>query len=228
MHDTNLPLTKRAYIFCTKTREYLGELDAYLSPLEGTYPLPSNVVFVEPGPDPGPRKARRLKQDGSAWEVIDDFRYIMLWDTSTAQPVSNALALGETPPAGTTHLPPPTFEVRDHKCAAWDTDLHAWIAAPDYSRSVLWTKASAQRALPLAPGSALPDTLTTQQPPRGDHICAVWNAARDDWDAVPDYRGQVYWTEDGMPHEITELGVEPPSPFSPTLPDLTTSALGKV
>ena len=227
MHDINLPPTKQAYTFCTKTREYLGELEAYLSPLEGTYPLPNNATFVEPGPNPGPLKARRLMQDGSAWEVVDDFRYIMLWDTSTAQPMPNALALGEAPPVDVTHLAPPTFEAKDCKCAAWDTDKHAWIAAPDYSRNVLWTKASAERVPPLTPGTMLPDTLTTQQPPRGDHIRAVWNEASDGWDAVPDYRGLVYWTEDGMMHEITELGVEPPPNFLPIHPDTASSTSSK-
>lgn len=219
MSDTkNLPPTKRAFTFCTKTREYLGELDAYLSPLEGTYPLPSNAVFVEPGVDPGPWKARRLMQDGSTWEVVDDFRYIMLWDIATATPVPNALALGETPSVSTTHLAPPTFDAQDCTCAVWDAKANAWIAAPDYSRRTLWMKATAQRMPSLSPGVALPDTLTTLQPPMGEHVCAVWNDATQSWETVPDYRGFVYWTEDGVRHEITVLGAEPPTGFLTTPP----------
>jgi hypothetical protein len=185
MHEMNLPPTKRAYTFCTKTREYLGELDAYLSPLEGTYPLPSNAVFVEPGSDPGPRKARRLSQDGTRWDVVDDYRYIMLWDTVTAQPIPNALALGETPSAGTTHLAPPRFEANDYKCAAWDVGTNSWNAAPDYSRCALWVKATAQRAPSLTPGEALPDTLTTLKPPTDQSTVVVWNPTTDSWDAAP-------------------------------------------
>jgi hypothetical protein len=183
----NLPPTKRAFTFCTKTREYLGELDAYLSPLEGTYPLPSNAVFVEPGLDPGPCKTRRLTQDGNAWEVVDDFRYIMLWDTSTAHPVPNVLALGEAPAANVTHLAPPTYDVQDCKCSVWDTETNAWIAVPDYSRCPLWVKATAQRAAPLPAGVALPDTLTALQPPTGEHIRAIWDTSADSWDTQPDY-----------------------------------------
>jgi hypothetical protein len=164
---TNLPSTKRAYIYCTKTREYLGELEAYLSPLEGIYPLPPNAVFAEPGSNPGPLKAQRLAADGSAWEVVDDFRYIMLWDTKTVLPIPNPLSLGETPPVGVTHLTPPVYDPQDCKCAVWDEHQGTWTTAPDYSRSALWTKATAERALSLAPGVALPDTLTTLQPPGG-------------------------------------------------------------
>jgi len=211
MPDTkNLPATRRAFTFCNKTREYLGELEAYLSPLEGSYPLPSNAVFVEPGPEPGPLKARRLLPDGSAWEVVDDFRYIMLWETSTARPVANALALGETPPVGTTHLMPPIYDAKECQCAVWEEHLNAWVAAPDYSRSALWVKATAQRALPLSPGAALPDTLTTLPPPTGRYVAAIWNASTSAWDAIPDYRGFTYWTEDGVLHSIERLGEEPP------------------
>ncbi|GLQ93454.1 phage tail protein [Dyella acidisoli] len=214
MPDTkNLPQTKCAFTFCTKTREYLGELEAYLAPLEGTYPLPNNAVFVEPGADPGLQKARRLTQDGNAWEVVDDFRFIMLWDTSTAHPMPNTLTLGEMPPQGVTHLPPPAYGVQDYKCPAWDAEANAWIAAPDYSRCTLWTKATAQRTSSLLPGVALPDTLTTLQPPMGEHVRAMWNDAAQAWDAVLDYRGFRYWTKDGVLHEIKELGEVPENNF---------------
>lgn len=132
MPDTkNLPPTKRAFTFCTKTREYLGELDAYLSPLEGTYPLPSNAIFVEPGPAPGPLKTHRLTQDGGTWEVVDDFRYIMLWDTSTARPVPNTLMLGGKPPSSLTHIAPPLCDPKDRTHSVWDPLTNTWTIAPD-------------------------------------------------------------------------------------------------
>jgi hypothetical protein len=102
-----------------------------LSPIEGTYPLPSNAVFVEPGQEPGPLKARRLLPDGAAWEVVDDFRYIMLWDTLTVHPVPNKLALGELPPQGMTHLAPPPYDQQKHERPAWDARLNVWIAISD-------------------------------------------------------------------------------------------------
>lgn len=187
MSDTkNLPPTKRAFTFCIKTREYLGELEAYLSPLEGAYPLPSNAVFVEPGPEPGPLKTRRLLPDGSAWEVVDDFRYIMLWDTLTALPVPNRLMLGETSSAGVTHLAPPIYDPQECKCAVWDKHLSAWTAAPDYSRCPLWIKATAEHALPLSPGLELPATLTTLPPPTNALGTPTWNAATGAWESAPD------------------------------------------
>jgi hypothetical protein len=214
MTDTNnLPPTKRAFVFCPRTREYLGELEAYLSPLEETYPLPSNATFVDPGSDPGPHKTRRLVQDGTGWDVVDDYRYIMLWDTTTAQPLPNTLALGEVPSTSVTHLAPPGYALDECRCSVWDDAAQAWSVAPDYSRCTLWIKATAQRAASLQPGVALPDTLTTLQPPMGEHVCALWNEGTQAWDAVPDYRGFRYWTEDGMIHEITERGITPPANY---------------
>jgi hypothetical protein len=131
--NKNLPSTKRAFTFCTKTREYLGELDAYLSPLEGFYPLPSNATFAQPGADPGPRKTRRLSQHGTDWEVVDDFRYIMLWDTSTALPVPNTLTLGEMPPPGLTHVAPPGNDLKDGVHPVWDELSNMWTVVPDQS-----------------------------------------------------------------------------------------------
>jgi hypothetical protein len=195
----NLPPTKRAFTFCTKTREYLGELDVYLSPIEGTYPLPSNAVLVEPGPEPGPLKARRLLPDGSAWEVVDDFRYIMLRDTSTARPVPNTLALGDQPPAGITHLTQPIYSPQDCRCAVWDGQLNVWIAAPDYSRTALWVKATAQRASSLPPGTALPATLTTVPPPTGEYLHVAWNETTRGWEVVPPDIGPM--SEEALEHE---------------------------
>lgn len=56
----------------------------------------------------------------------------------------------------------------------------------------------------------LPAGATDIAPPEtGEKEIARW--ADDHWEVVPDWRGHVYWTEDGQRHEITELGIEPPT-----------------
>lgn len=60
------------------------------------------------------------------------------------------------------------------------------------------------RGDPLVPAGA-----TTIEPPEvSDQQAARWDGAT--WKVVSDWRGHVYWTDDGQRHEIRELGIEPP------------------
>ncbi|MCC5882482.1 MAG: DUF4376 domain-containing protein [Halomonas sp.] len=72
--------------------------------------------------------------------------------------------------------------------------------------------APAGREAPLEPMRREPripaGAINIEPPSVGDHQAALWNG--EDWKVVPDYRGHVFWTEDGKRHEITELGVELP------------------
>ncbi|NVF16009.1 DUF4376 domain-containing protein [Vreelandella maris] len=62
---------------------------------------------------------------------------------------------------------------------------------------------------PMRQTPRIPAGATDIAPPStGEHEAARW--AGDDWEVVPDYRGHVYYTDDGERHEITELGIEPP------------------
>lgn len=45
-------------------------------------------------------------------------------------------------------------------------------------------------------------------PNAGAHQAVV--RLNDEWQLLPDYRGHVYYTADGLKHEISELGIEPP------------------
>ncbi|SDK78374.1 hypothetical protein SAMN05661010_00071 [Modicisalibacter muralis] len=80
---------------------------------------------------------------------------------------------------------------------------------------------------PKIPGSA----MTEAPPPTGEHEAA--QAIGGAWQVVPDWRGHVYWTDDGERHEIAELGIEPPggalneAPPTP-LDDLATAALARI
>ena len=63
---------------------------------------------------------------------------------------------------------------------------------------------------PLEPGVWLYPACTTDvEPPQtGDREAAIWTG--EAWQVVPDWRGHIYFTQDGERHEITELGIAPP------------------
>jgi len=220
MSDTPpLPASKAAYSFDATTREYLGVVEVFLSPLEATYYLPRNVVDIAPPTDLGANACARLNADGTAWEIAPDFRRRMLWDTATCTPVPNTLALGEALPSDVTAEPPPVLSSDTPRMNVWDHDAQAWHQLPDYSRTPVWSKNTGQRVPSLAPRKALPDTLTAIAPPHvSTHQAPRWNAAHEAWEIVPDYRGVTYWTVDGAQHVITELGVEPPAEALTTPP----------
>ena len=215
-----LPSSKHAYSFDEVTREWLGLVEVFLSPLEGRYYLPRNVVDIAPPTIPDPHQRARLNDDGTAWDIVPDFRRVMLWDTTTGLPVANALALSDTLPEGVTAEAPPVFSAHEPLQNVWDHDAHAWRQVPDYSRTPVWSKATAQRVASPIPGEALPDALTTLAPPSiGPHQAARWNTQRDHWERVADFRGFVYWTADGAQHVIDQLGIEPPDGYLTSPPD---------
>lgn len=219
---TSLPASKDAYSFDDMTREYLGRVEVFLSPLEMTYYFPRNVVDVAPPADLGVHERARLSEDGTAWDVVPDFRRCMLWDTSTCTPIPNTLVLGEMPPHGTTAEAPPILSHDTPLTNVWDSDTRAWRQLPDYSRTPVWSKATGQHVASPPPRETLPDTLTVIATPKvGEHQAPQWNAQHDGWDVVPDYRGVSYWTADGTHHVITELGIEPPADAftAPPTPD---------
>jgi hypothetical protein len=222
----DLPTAKLAYSFDEVTREFLGTVEVFLSPLEGTYYLPRNVVEVAPPSDVGAHARARLNGDSTAWDVVPDYRRVMLWDTATCRPVPNTLALGDALPEGVTADAPPILSSDTPLRNVWDSDARAWRQQPDYSRAPVWSKATAQRATNPPPGEPLPDALTAIAPPHaGAHQAPRWNAQHAAWDLVPDYRGVTYWMADGAPHVITELGVELPADAltAPPTDDATTS-----
>ena len=209
---TPLPASKDAYSFDETTREYLGVVEVFLSPLEGTYFLPRNVVDVPPPSDIGNHQRAQLHADKTAWNIVPDFRRCMLWDTGTGDPIPNSLALGDALPKNVTAEAPPVLSSHQPWINVWDDNASAWHQLPDYSRTPTWSKDTAQLAASPKPGQSLPDTLTVIAPPVFDrHQAPRWNDQRDDWELVADYRGVAYWTADGVQHVIRDLGVEPPA-----------------
>lgn len=208
---TSLPASKDAYSFDETTREYLGRVEVFLSPLEATYFLPRNVVELPP-PALAANECARINADATAWEVVPDFRRAMLWDIDTCTAVPNTLALGDKPPKTVTAEAPPVLSSDVPRMNVWDADARAWQQVPDYSRTPVWSKETGGHAIALKPREPLPDTLTVIAPPHvGDHQAPRWNAQHDGWDIVADYRGTDYWTADGTHHVITALGEAPPA-----------------
>ena len=66
-------------IHISETNEYKGETRAYISPREGTYPLPANATLSEP-PAIVERKARCWNEETGAWEQVDDYRGETYWN----------------------------------------------------------------------------------------------------------------------------------------------------
>jgi hypothetical protein len=211
--DTSpLPASKEAYSFDERTREVLGRVEVFLSPLEATYYLPRNVVVIAPPTDLRANQCARLNADGSAWEIVPDFRRCMLWDIDTCTPMPNTLALGNALPANATAEAPPILSSDAPLMNVWDSQALAWRQHPDYSHTPVWSKASGQHASRPARGESLPDTLTVIAPPHvGEHQAVQWNTQHDGWEVVADFRGITYWTADGARHVITALGEAPPT-----------------
>lgn len=71
----------------------------------------------------------------------------------------------------------------------------------------------AGREAPLEPmrqQPRIPAGATDIKPPKpGEYQAAHFTDGA--WELVPDYRGHIYYTEDGQRHEIMELGAEPPA-----------------
>jgi hypothetical protein len=209
---TELTASKDAYSFDETTREYLGIVEVFLSPLEATYYLPRNVVVMPPPSDLDANQRARRNADHTVWEVVPDFRRCMLWDTDTCTPIPNTLALGDMPPDHATAEAPPVLSDRTPLMNIWDSDTRAWRQLPDYSRTPVWSTATGERAVPPKPCEPLPDTLTVVEPPAvGEHQAVQWNAQHNAWDIVADYLGFTYWTDDGAGHVMTELGIAPPA-----------------
>lgn len=212
--NTDLPAAKDAYSFDLHTREYLGLVRVFLSPIESKYFLPENVVdFAPPGIIPA-NKACRLNEARDAWQIVPDFRRLSLWSKSEAKAVPNSMQLGDTLPDAVTAQQPAIHDERAPIRNAWDAKAGAWRQEPDYSRHALYNKADGTRAQPLPPGAPLSVTLTLTPPPVGGQDFAPrWNDQGDAWEMVPDHRGLRYWLADGTACTITEIGVTPPDGY---------------
>ena len=166
--------------FDESTGQYLLPVRVYPE-ADGSCPLPLNTVDFPPADPVGPQQAWRINDTRTAWEVVDDFRGVMLWDTTTGYPVANRLALAERPPVGTTPLAPLAVAPGAPVANRWNTQHNAWELVPDYSHTPIWAK-STGGVLPMLPvGEALPATAINIAPPtdagtpvRFDDVVGAW------------------------------------------------------
>jgi hypothetical protein len=208
------PAFKDAYSFDPVTRELLGVVRVFLCKEDDTYYLPDNVTELAPPTDLQPRQVARLDAKGKAWVVVADYRNRMLWDTTTGAPVANTLQLGDAPPRGCTAEPPPITSDAMPVRNTWDSRAKAWRQEPDYSRFMVWWKASGERAPAVPSGLELPDTLTLLSPPQPEtNLARRWDDTNGAWRLLPDFRGLIYWTADGQEHRIDQVGDVPPDGY---------------
>ncbi|WDM66290.1 phage tail protein [Xanthomonas cucurbitae] len=180
-----LPPTSAAYAFDPTTGEFIGTVTVYLSEMEGRYPLPPNTVAVEPVPAAGLYQRHRLSTATGSWEVVPDYRGVMLYSTDTAAPLANMLTLGDALPKGCTTSQPIAFLPSDFRRNVWDDARASWRADPDYSAALVWEKATGAIAPRLAAGIALPGQLTTVAPPMTVDGTLQWDEAAQGWIVQP-------------------------------------------
>ncbi|QTK47160.1 hypothetical protein [Xanthomonas euvesicatoria] len=180
-----LPPTNVAYAYEATTGEYTGPVTVYLSELEGRYPLPPNTVAIAPAPPAGLYQRHRLSPTSGAWELVPDYRGVMLYSTDTATPVANTLALGDALPQGYTTSQPIAFLPSDYRRNVWDDARASWRADPDYSTALVWEKSTGTIAPRLAAGVALPGQLTTVAPPISVDGTLVWDEGGQAWSVQP-------------------------------------------
>jgi hypothetical protein len=154
--DTHFPASKTAYVYDSTGREYLGNVEVYLQ-LDKTYALPSNVIEAQPPKELKPYTWPRRNVQGDDWDLVPDYRSVMLWDKTTARPVPNNLKLGDRLPASLTVMTPPTFAPDEHKAPSWDSQTQTWTSEPDWRGFHYW----------LADGSFHQITKLDDIPPEG-------------------------------------------------------------
>lgn len=152
--------------FDAATGQYLLPVRVYPEG-DGTCPLPHDTVDFPPTEPVGPHQTWRINAARSGWDVVDDFRGVMLWDTASGYPAPNRLALAERPPTGTTTLAPLAVEPGTPLANRWNPQRGAWELVPDYSHTPIWDKATGNVLPLLAAGLALPEAAIDIAPPTG-------------------------------------------------------------
>jgi len=141
---------------------YLGQVRAYLSPLDGTYPTPANGIAISP-PD-GELAANHVWQLNVAedgWVSIPDYRRTRLYDTVTGQPLPPS-KLGEPLPETATLLTPPMVGAKEAR--RWDSAMGRWELLPDLRGEGYWL-ADGQYHVICEIGETPPVGALTEPPP---------------------------------------------------------------
>ena len=84
----------------------------------------------------------------------------------------------------------PVGELQKNRSYRINAARDGWDIVPDYRHVRVWTIGTRTLAPPLAYGDALPDALTTAEPPTPSEFETVeWDAKARVWIIVPDYTG---------------------------------------
>lgn len=95
---------KKAYSYDSTTKEYVGETNAYKSPLEkNVYLKPAHSTFVEP-PKAGKNKKQIFDEATNKWSIVDDYRGTFYHKDN--QSTLNITELNKKPSDEYTEIPP--------------------------------------------------------------------------------------------------------------------------
>ncbi len=118
------------------TGAYTGQVAAYLSPLEGTYPMPAYAIAAQPDLSAlAGHQAYRVTADGTSWAIVPDYSSATVYDTATAG-VVDPPAFGQPLPVDHTVQPPPTLA--EKQAAQWNRDEQAWRVVADLRGTRYW------------------------------------------------------------------------------------------
>lgn len=109
----------KCYLSHPKTREYMG---ATMENVMFDVSLQSGAYLDEPKLPKKENQAIRRKEDGSAWEIVDDYRDSVAYDTQTKQPIMIDF-IGSLPETLTLLKPTSQFDKWNGK--KWVTDEQA-------------------------------------------------------------------------------------------------------
>jgi len=156
---------------------YLGQVRAYLSPLDGTYPIPANGIAISP-PD-GVLAANHVWQLNAAedeWVSIPDYRRARLYDTLTGQPLPPR-KLGEPLPETATWLTPPMASAKE--ALRWSATVGAWEVVPDRRGEDYWLEDGTYHIINVI-GEVPPiGALTEPPPPTTEQLATAARGQRD-------------------------------------------------
>jgi len=170
--------------FDEATGQYMLPVRVYPE-ADGSCPLPQNTVDFPPTEPLGSHQTWRINHARTEWDVVDDFRSVMLWDTASGCPAPNGLALGERPPVGVTTLAPLVVAPGERLSNRWNAQSRSWRLVPDYSHTPIWAKASGSVLPMLEAGMALPASAIDVPPPTGgvpvrfDDAQRLWVESKD-------------------------------------------------
>lgn len=160
---------------------YIGQIRAYLSPLDQTYPVPANGIAIDPPDSSLPEHhAWQLNATNDGWSAIADYRHITVYDTTTGQPIP-PLRLGELVPATGTLKPPPELGAKETQ--HWNVIANEWEILLDRRGEGYWLPDGSHHVIRDI-GDVPPDHALTEPPPptldtlREQHRAEI-NAWRD-------------------------------------------------